>query len=84
MEGEKPLRIKRLAHSYYSRAGKVNCDEIRSRFLMEAYALAVSENNGAATHDVVTTPTCGACGILPAVLYYYYKHKISKTIPAPA
>lgn len=36
------------------------------------YAFAVSEEN-AAGHRVVTAPTNGACGIIPAVLAYYNK-----------
>lgn len=39
-----------------------------------AYAMAVNEEN-AAGHMVVTAPTNGAAGVVPAVLYYYYKHK---------
>ena len=34
-----------------------------------AYAYAVSEEN-ADEHIVVTAPTCGSCGVLPAVLYH--------------
>lgn len=37
--------------------------------LLAAYALAVSEEN-AAGGIIVTAPTCGACGILPATLYH--------------
>lgn len=37
--------------------------------LLAAYALASSEEN-ASFGTVVTAPTCGSCGILPAVLYY--------------
>ncbi len=40
--------------------------------LLSAYAYAVSEEN-ATGGVIVTAPTCGACGVLPAVLYYYYK-----------
>ena len=36
--------------------------------LVSAYALAVSEEN-AAGGIIVTAPTCGSCGIVPAVLY---------------
>jgi L-serine dehydratase len=36
---------------------------------VSAYALAVSEEN-ASGGQIVTAPTCGSCGILPAVLYY--------------
>ena len=39
-----------------------------------AYAMAVNEEN-AAGHMVVTAPTNGAAGVVPATLYYLYKHK---------
>ncbi len=38
-----------------------------------AYAMAVSEEN-AAGHMVVTAPTNGAAGIIPAILYYLVTH----------
>ena len=39
-----------------------------------AYAMAVNEEN-AAGHMVVTAPTNGAAGVIPAVLYYYVIHE---------
>ncbi len=41
---------------------------------MCAYAMAVSEEN-AAGHMVVTAPTNGAAGVIPAVLHYFVKHQ---------
>lgn len=41
--------------------------------LLCAYAFAVSEENGSG-HMVVTAPTNGAAGVIPAVLYYAVKH----------
>lgn len=38
--------------------------------LVCAYAFAVSEQN-AAGETIVTAPTCGAAGVVPAVLYYH-------------
>ena len=38
--------------------------------LVAAFALASAEEN-AAGMQVVTAPSCGACGVLPAVLYFY-------------
>jgi L-serine dehydratase len=38
-----------------------------------AYAMAVNEEN-AAGHMVVTAPTNGAAGVIPAVLYYFIRH----------
>jgi len=39
-----------------------------------AYAMAVSEEN-AAGHMVVTAPTNGSAGVIPAILYYLVKHQ---------
>lgn len=39
------------------------------------YAMAVNEEN-AAGHRVVTAPTNGAAGVIPAVLYYYIQHEL--------
>jgi len=39
-----------------------------------AYAMAVNEEN-AAGHLVVTAPTNGAAGVIPAVLYYLVRHE---------
>jgi L-serine dehydratase len=39
-----------------------------------AYAMAVNEEN-AAGHMVVTAPTNGAAGVIPAILYYLIKHE---------
>lgn len=43
-----------------------------------AYAMAVNEEN-AAGHMVVTAPTNGAAGVIPAVIYYAVKHQ-NKTL----
>lgn len=43
--------------------------ETRENRLVCSYAFAVSEQN-AACGTIVTAPTCGSCGILPAVLKY--------------
>ena len=40
--------------------------------VIAAYAYAVSEEN-ADENIVVTAPTCGSCGVLPAVLYHMQK-----------
>lgn len=40
--------------------------------MLYAFALAVSEEN-AGGGKIVTAPTCGASGVLPAILYYHKK-----------
>ncbi len=42
----------------------------RENRIVCSYAFAVSEQN-ASGERIVTAPTCGACGVLPSVLYYY-------------
>lgn len=68
-----PLNLPRKASSYYIRA-KGFKDSLRSRGLVFAYALAVSEEN-AAGGKIVTAPTCGSCGVVPAVLYHLQKSR---------
>lgn len=58
------LRLPRKAHDFHARA--IGHGSPRG-LMLSAYALAVMEENGSAG-AVVTAPTCGACGIMPAVL----------------
>ena len=53
---------------YETRCYNESADVTMNR-LIAAYAYAVSEEN-ADEHIVVTAPTCGSCGVLPAVLYH--------------
>lgn len=62
------IGLKRQAWSYFKRT-KLSGPDIQQTGRVTAYALAVSEEN-AAGGVIVTAPTCGACGIVPAVLYY--------------
>ncbi len=62
------LRLRSKAHQYYMRASGYK-DSLKSRALVCAYALAASEQN-ARGQEVVTAPTCGSCGVVPAVLYH--------------
>ena len=62
------LGIRRKASDYMIRAKGYGAS-IKSRGQIYAYALAVSEEN-AAGGQIVTAPTCGSCGVIPAVLYY--------------
>lgn len=73
-----PLNLRRKAASYYIRA-KGYKESLRNRGLVFAYALAVSEEN-ASGGKIVTAPTCGSCGVMPAVLYHMQKmHDFSDT-----
>lgn len=63
-----PLNLRRKASTYFIRATGYK-QSLRSRGLVFAYALAVSEEN-AAGGKIVTAPTCGSCGVIPSVLYH--------------
>lgn len=67
------LGVRRKAMSYYIHASGYNAS-LKSRGLVYAYALAVSEEN-ASGGEIVTAPTCGSCGIVPAVLYHLHTSK---------
>jgi len=66
------LKLRRKAPSYHIKANMQNKFAEDDTFLF-AYALAVSEENAAAGR-VVTAPTCGSSGIIPAVLYLASKN----------
>lgn len=62
-------RAKKLYQDLKSNPSKANIND-----WLCAYAMAVNEEN-AAGHMVVTAPTNGAAGVIPAVLYYFVKHQ---------
>lgn len=61
------LHLARKAASYYVKS-KGFSGSLKKKTLTFSYALAVSEEN-AAGGIVVTAPTCGSAGVVPAVLY---------------
>lgn len=65
------LGITRKANLYFRRSQLIRDGFIHST-PMTAFALAVSEEN-ATGGEIVTAPTCGSCGVLPAVLRYFQK-----------
>ncbi|MBQ6433779.1 MAG: L-serine ammonia-lyase [Bacteroidaceae bacterium] len=72
-----PLGLQRKAPVYYTKAKGYKAN-LQSSGLVYAYALAVSEEN-ASGGTIVTAPTCGSCGVLPAVLYHLgHNHAFSE------
>ena len=63
------LEVERRAKILYDGVVQNEGAEFRENRLVCAYAFAVSEEN-ASGGTIVTAPTCGACGVLPAVLVY--------------
>lgn len=84
MEGELPggLRVKRRAkqiHAQLQAEQGMNLAQPHTiNDWMSVYAMAVNEEN-AAGGRVVTSPTNGAAGVLPAVLRYYRDHCVGAT-----
>ncbi len=66
------LKLQRKAVSYLAKSRFLK-DAARLNSLLFAYALAVAEEN-ATGGVVVTAPTCGSAGILPAVLRLTQQH----------
>ncbi len=68
------LEVERRAKILFDGAQENEGVEFRENRLVCAYAFAVSEEN-ASGGRIVTAPTCGACGVLPAVLTYTQEKK---------
>ena len=62
------LGLARKSWSFYRKAN-LSGVALQRAGLVSAYALAVSEEN-ASGGEIVTAPTCGSSGIVPAVLFY--------------
>lgn len=63
------LGVKRKAQKLYNQRHIDESPQTRENRLVCSYAFAVSEQN-ADCGLIVTAPTCGSCGVLPAVLCY--------------
>ncbi|MDF0678944.1 MAG: L-serine ammonia-lyase, partial [Nitrosomonas sp.] len=74
-EGRLPggLSIRRRAKDLYEQL-QMHPEKATLNDWLCAYAMAVNEEN-AAGHMVVTAPTNGAAGVIPAVIYYLLKHE---------
>ncbi|MBQ3880634.1 MAG: L-serine ammonia-lyase, iron-sulfur-dependent, subunit alpha, partial [Oscillospiraceae bacterium] len=62
------LELERKAKLLYEKRCYNESADVTMNRIIAAYAYAVSEEN-ADEHIVVTAPTCGSCGVLPAILY---------------
>lgn len=68
------LKVKRKARDLLLQKHEKETQALKENRLVSAYAFAVGEEN-AAGGLIVTSPTCGAAGVLPAVLYYMYENQ---------
>ena len=65
------LGVARKAKMLYEKRCYNESADVTMNRVIAAYAYAVSEEN-ADENIVVTAPTCGSCGVLPAVMYYMH------------
>ena len=63
------LNVQRKARYLYEQTPDAEVPALREFQQIAAFAYAVAEQN-ADNGTIVTAPTCGACGVLPAVLKY--------------
>ncbi|MCJ2163271.1 MULTISPECIES: L-serine ammonia-lyase [unclassified Pseudodesulfovibrio] len=68
-----PIGLQRKAAILYNRAKQEYFQGPGFLKALNAYALAASEEN-AAGHCVVTAPTCGAAGVIPAIVFMLKRH----------
>ncbi len=68
------LEVERKAKFLYAQRHMDETPETRENRLVCSYAFAASEQN-AGGGMITTAPTCGASGVLPAVLYYMQEKK---------
>ena len=81
-----PLRVERKAKFLYSQRTDDEIPQIKELRQICSYAFAVSEQN-ADNGTIVTAPTCGSCGVLPAALRYMqdrYNYSDDKVLEALA
>lgn len=69
------LQVVRKAKQLYNYRHMDELAETKENRLVCAYAFAVSEQNASCNGKIVTAPTCGASGVLPAVLKYIQDKK---------
>ena len=69
-----PLKVERKAKKLYDFRMEHNHPQVSETRLISAYAFATSEQN-ADCGTVVTAPTCGSCGVVPAVFKYVQEQR---------
>ena len=68
------LKIERKAKMLYHHQDPNEIPQVRECRIISSYAFAVSEQN-ADCGTIVTAPTCGSCGVIPAALLYMQQQR---------
>lgn len=76
LEGVLPgkLKLKIVAKEIFNQALKCSDLQEKKNLLISSFAYATCEAN-AQGKQIVTAPTCGSSGVMPALLYYEYKYE---------
>ena len=69
-----PIGLHRKASVLYQRACKTTQSTDHLMVTLSAYAFGTAEEN-AAGHRIVTAPTAGSCGVVPAIMYILKNHR---------
>lgn len=69
-----PIGLHRKATVLYERACKTTQSTDHLMVALSAYAFGTAEEN-AAGHRIVTAPTAGSCGVVPAIMYILKNHR---------
>ena len=68
------LKIQRKARNLYETVAPNEVPQVRECRIISSYAYAVSEQN-ADCGTIVTAPTCGSCGVIPAALLHMQQQR---------
>ena len=68
------LGVHKKANHLYNQNHIDETGETRENRMVASFAFAVGEEN-ACGETIVTAPTCGASGVVPAVMFYYQKKR---------
>ncbi len=68
------LGVQKKANYLYNQHHIDETGETRENRMVASFAFAVGEEN-ACGETIVTAPTCGASGVVPAVMYYYKRKR---------
>lgn len=77
-----PLKVRRRAHTLFEKVKDKPTSLLNYLDYVSSYALSVSEENAAGSR-VVTSPTNGAAGVVPAVLKYvthFHKNDVVENV----
>ncbi|MFA6103296.1 MAG: L-serine ammonia-lyase [Victivallaceae bacterium] len=75
-----PIGLQRKAAAFYKRASHMHQDVDRFLALLNAFSMAVSEEN-AAGHKIITAPTSGSAGVIPGIIYFLKNyHEVSRKL----